>query len=138
MHFSSIFINITYYSVIRWKGIVIQYDYSNLSWPGLISYLLSIQPYKQVLVCSWPCLFTASLHMLQRKNTQILIKPLLREANLKSIKPIYHLICLLMDRLNIFSSHGGMCVCAFVYNAVDINKIIVIYLYKCLHTCTCK
>ena len=39
--------------------------------------------------------------MLQRKNTQVFIGPLLREGRLKSIKTIHHLIRMLMESLKI-------------------------------------
>ena len=60
----------------------------------------------------------------------VLIKPLLREGRLKSIKPIHHLICLLMDKfknLCLISVAPMICVShAFVYDAVDINEIIAV------------
>ena len=71
------------------------------------------------------------LHMLHRNFTQVLIKPLLRKGSvIKSIKPMYHLICLLMGSLKIFcfiSVAPIVCVSrVFVYDAVDVNKIVAV------------
>ena len=60
---------------------------------------------------------------------QSLIKPLLKKGSLKLVKPIHHLIHLLWGvRNHCFISVAPMvCMsCVFVYDAVDVNKIVAI------------
>ena len=65
-----------------------------------------------------------------RKNTQVLIGPVLDEGRFKSIK-IYTLSYLLthgkFKNLYFIAGAGMVCVShVFVYNAVDINKIVTV------------
>ena len=68
--------------------------------------------------------------MLQKKTTQVFIRPVLEEGRLKSIKTIYYLIRLFMESLKIFvfvSLAPTVCVSrAFVYDVVNVNKIVMI------------
>ena len=60
---------------------------------------------------------------------QVFIGPVLKEGRLKSIKTIYHLIRLLMESLKICLVSVPPMVCmshAFVYDTVNVNKIVVI------------
>ena len=75
------------------------------------------------------------LAKLQRKNTQVFIRALLRE---RSLKLIQYLIRLLMESSKTFVSFlyfyssNGTCVsckvsCMFVYDTVNINKVVIIF-----------
>ena len=57
---------------------------------------------------------------------QVFIGPVLEEGRLKSIKTIHHLICLLIWS-SFISVAPLVCVSrAFVYEVVDVNKIIAV------------
>ena len=64
-----------------------------------------------------------------KKIMQVFIRPVLEEGRFKSIKTIYYLIRLFMESLKIcfVSLDPTVCVSrAFVYDAVNINKIVII------------
>ena len=66
--------------------------------------------------------------MPQRKNMQVFIEPLLREASLKSIKPLHHLTCQFMESskdLRLISVVPMACLShMFVYGVVNISYVI--------------
>ena len=60
---------------------------------------------------------------------QVFIGPVFEEGRLKLIKTIYHLIRLLMKSSKIFFFSVASMVCvsrAFVYNVVNVNKIVIV------------
>ena len=63
-----------------------------------------------------------------RKNMQVFIGPVLEEGRPKSIKIIHHLICLLMvsSKIFVFVASTVWVSRVFVYNAVNVNKIVII------------
>ena len=69
----------------------------------------------------------------KERFTQVLIEPLLREGRLKSIKPIHSLFTYSWEvHKSLFNFCTSMiCVShVFVYDAVDINKIVAVSLIK--------
>ena len=73
--------------------------------PNLIDIWYVIVPTKTLILCTLRKMNLITIRKIThvtKKNMQVFIGPVLEEVRFKSMKTIYHFICLLMESLKIF------------------------------------